>query len=237
MRLSIMQPAYLPWIGYFQRIALSDLHVVLDHVQLDENSKTKFANRNRIRTPQGWTWLTVPLKTKNRFGALEINRLEIDNEQAWAARHASGLRHNYGRTRFFRPLGEALLSNYENPPRLLVEMINPTTSQLLRAFALDVPMRSSSELPVQSKGSSLILEICRIVGATEYISGPFGRDYLDSDAFAREGIKLLFHDYEPAPYPQAFPGFEPYLSALDLICNMGEEGKEFLARGAKLKSE
>jgi len=71
---SINQPAYLPWLGYFNRVANSDLHVVLDHVQYEKNS---FTNRNKIRTAQGFSWLTLPLKTKGKFGNLAINTVEI----------------------------------------------------------------------------------------------------------------------------------------------------------------
>ncbi len=78
MLLSINQPAYLPWPGYFDRIARSDLHVVLDHVQFEKNS---FINRNRILGANGPCWLTVPVRTKGRFGDLQIHEIEIDNTQ------------------------------------------------------------------------------------------------------------------------------------------------------------
>ncbi|HMC74088.1 MAG TPA: WbqC family protein, partial [Terriglobales bacterium] len=81
MIISINQPAYLPWLGYFHRIAVSDMHIVLDSVQFEKNS---FTNRNKARTAQGWCWLTVPVKTAGRFGELNIREVEIDNERPWA---------------------------------------------------------------------------------------------------------------------------------------------------------
>ena len=80
MIVSINQPAYLPWLGYFHRIAISDLHIILDHVQFEKNSYT---NRNKIRTPEGWNWLTVPVVTKNLFGSLPINGLKIAPERVF----------------------------------------------------------------------------------------------------------------------------------------------------------
>ena len=96
---SISQPAYLPWLGYFERIAASDVHVVLDHVQFEKNS---FTNRNKVRTSTGWTWLTVPVQTRGRFGNSAIDRLEIDNSGPWSAKHWATLRQNYVRAPYFR---------------------------------------------------------------------------------------------------------------------------------------
>ena len=83
MIVSIMQPAYIPWLGYFDRIAKSDLHVVLDNVTMDKNSKTKFTNRNKSRTPQGWSWLTVPLKSVSKSNEVVINEIEIASGNNW----------------------------------------------------------------------------------------------------------------------------------------------------------
>ena len=101
MIVSIMQPAYLPWLGYFERIAMSDLHIVLDHVNIDASSKTKFANRNKIRTPEGWSWLTVPLKSKGKHGRLFLHEAEIVTESSWRQKHLGALKANYSRTAYF----------------------------------------------------------------------------------------------------------------------------------------
>lgn len=98
MIVSVNQPAYLPWPGYFHRIAVSDTHVVLDHVQFEKNSVT---NRNKVRTATGWSWLTVPLRTKGRFGDLAIRSVEIDNATDWRTRHWKTLRQSYGRAPHF----------------------------------------------------------------------------------------------------------------------------------------
>lgn len=229
-----MQPAYLPWIGYFQRLALSDMCVTLDHVALDKNSKTKFANRNRIRTPEGKTWLTVPLRGKPQAEAADIRHLEIDNGQTWAKKHQNAIKHSYSRAPFYRAYATPILALYDASWPLLIDLASQSTFLLQRAVDLDRPSLCSSTLPLTAGGSDLILEICRHLGASEYVSGPFGRDYLDRDAFARAGIRLLFHEYEPIPYPQTYPGFEPCLSFLDLLFNLGPETPEFLKQGARL---
>src|SRR4051812_8168590 len=98
MVVSINQPAYLPWLGYFDRIARSDLHVVLDDVQFEKNS---FVNRNKVRIKDGWCWLTVPVLTKGRFRDLPINRLEISSDRNWCHKHLETIRMNYARTDYF----------------------------------------------------------------------------------------------------------------------------------------
>ena len=99
MRVSIAQPAYLPWMGYFNRMVQSDAHIALDHVQFEKNS---VINRNKIRTASGWTWLTVPLKTSGKFGSLAIESLEIDNSRPWAKKHWRSMQQSYGKSKFFR---------------------------------------------------------------------------------------------------------------------------------------
>lgn len=98
MIVSINQPAYLPWLGYFHRIAVSDAHIVLDRVQFEKNS---FTNRNKVRTSEGWCWLTVPVKTASKFGDLCIDEIEVANERQWAAKHWQTLRLNYSKAPFF----------------------------------------------------------------------------------------------------------------------------------------
>ncbi len=98
MIVSINQPAYLPWLGYFHRIAISDAHIVLDHVQLEKNS---FTNRNKIRTREGWGWLTVPVQTPGSSAIFPIKEVEIANQKPWAAKHWQTLRLNYSKAPFF----------------------------------------------------------------------------------------------------------------------------------------
>jgi hypothetical protein len=231
MIVSIMQPAYLPWLGYFDRIARSDLHIVLDHVNLDANSKTKFANRNKVRTPQGWGWLTVPLQSKGRHGELFLNQVEVAADTPWRQKHLGALAANYARAPHFAAHREFLAEVYGREWKRLVDLTTATTDYLHRAFGLNCPTRRSSEMGVAGEKDTLILNLCREVGATIYLSGPFGRDYLDAAAFAAAGIELRFHDYPHPEYRQSFPGFEPFMSAVDLLFNHGPASLEILRSG------
>lgn len=238
MIVSIMQPAYLPWLGYFHRILSSDLLIVLDNVQLDTSSKTRFTNRNKVRTREGWTWLTVPLKTKGKYGALEINALETDEAARWREKHGRTLSHCYSRADHFAEHSPFFEAFYGKPWHLLNDAMKESTGYLLkRGFALETPCLYSTDLRIEGQKDDLILNLCMAVKATCYLSGPFGRDYLDAGKFRKAGIELRFHDYQHPQYRQAFPGFEPYMSAVDLLFNLGPDARSVLgARGAGVSS-
>jgi hypothetical protein len=223
-----MQPAYLPWLGYFDRIAKSDLHIVLDDVNLDGSSKTKFANRNKVRTPTEWSWLTVPLQSKGKHGELFLNEVEVSSDAAWQQKHLGGLRSNYARAKHFSAHRAFFEEVYLRDWKRLIELTTVTTDYLRHAFELACPIQHSSQLDVEGEKDALILNLCRDVGATTYISGPFGRDYLDASAFAAAGIELVFHDYPHPTYAQAFEGFQPFMSAVDLLFNHGSASHDLL---------
>jgi hypothetical protein len=232
MIVSIMQPAYLPWLGYFDRIAKSDLHIVLDDVNLDANSKTKFANRNKVRTPTEWSWLTVPLQSKGKHGELFLDAVEISADAPWRQKHLGALKSNYARARHFSAHRAFFEEIYGREWKRLIDLTTVTTDYLRSAFELNCPIQRSSAMGVEGEKDALILNLCRAVGATTYISGPFGRDYLDAAAFATAGIELVFHDYPHPTYAQAFTGFEPFMSAVDLLFNHGPASRGQLCSAA-----
>ncbi len=218
MIVSINQPAYLPWLGYFHRIAVSDAHVVLDHVQFEKNS---FTNRNKIRTQTGWCWLTVPVRTAGKFGELAINEIEISSEKKWAFKHWQSLRLNYSKAPFFEPHAAFFEGIYTRPWQRLSDLMRETTAYLLDAFGIRTRLYFSSQMKVSGKKDELVLNLCRELGATVYLSGPLGRNYLQEDLFRRQGIALRYDDYRHPTYPQVYQGFEASMSALDLLFNAG----------------
>lgn len=231
MKVTIMQPAYLPWLGFFHRITLSDLLIVLDHVEIDRNSKTGFAHRNKVRTRDGWCWLTVPLKTKGKRGQLQINQLEICEDRDWARRHWNTLRHNYAKAAFFSEHRASLEALYERPWRQFIDLARASLDWHLDAFGIRTETLYSSAMNVPGSKDELILNLCREVGADTYISGPLGRQYLQKDAFHQSGIAVLYHDYEHPTYRQMYPGFEPYMAAIDLLLNHGSQSRDILDNG------
>lgn len=225
MIVSINQPAYLPWLGYFHRIAASDVHIVLDHVQFEKNS---FTNRNKIRTQTGWCWLTVPVKTAGKFGNLPINEIEILNEKKWAVKHWQSLRLNYSKAPFFEPHAAFFEDIYSRKWLKLADLTREITNYLLEAFGIARKLRFSSEMKVSGKKDELILNLSREVGATTYLSGPLGRNYLREQLFEEQGIAVRYDDYHHPTYTQAYPGFEPYMAAVDLLFNAGPRSVEIM---------
>ena len=203
MTVSIMQPAYLPWLGYFDRLNQSDIHIVLDHVNLDSNSKTKFANRNKVRTPESWTWLTVPLKSKGKHGNLYLNEAEICDASPWRRKHWQTLKSCYSRSPFFLKHFHFLEQMYQLDWRLLIDLIDKSTSYLKSSLGITCHTIKSSEIGVVGDKSELILNLCKAVGAKKYISGPFGKEYLNHKPFEVAGIELSFHDYNHPEYKAA----------------------------------
>ena len=234
MIVSINQPAYMPWLGYFHRIAMSDLHIVLDHVQFEKNS---FVNRNKIRTATGWSWLTVPVLTKGRFGDLAIDGLRTAGAIDWRRKHWHSLRSSYGRAPYFADHAEFLQEVYAKDWPRLAPLMAEIARYLFAAFGIEREILISAGLNVSGRKQALILNLCREVGADVYLSGPLGRDYIDESGFEAAGIEVRYHDYRHPTYTQVHGGFEPYMAAIDLLFNHGNDSAGILGGGqARLAS-
>lgn len=227
MIVSINQPAYLPWLGYFERILLSDIHIVLDDVQFEKNSMT---NRNRVFTNGQVVTLTIPLKTSGRFGNLAIKDVEIDHSRNWIKKHRKTINQAYAKTPFYTEFMPILddFFNTADQCKFLGECIRKNTETLLDYLGIQKSIIYASEIHYSGKKSDLVLDLCKKFNANTYISGPFGRDYLDINSFRESNIDLLFHDYQHPEYPQKSDHFISHLSVLDLIFNCGKNAVRYL---------
>lgn len=217
MVVTIHQPEHLPWLGFFDKVRQADVFVLLDHVQY---RRRYFQNRNRVRGRDGEVWVTVPVKVKGRYDQ-PINAVEIDGSPRWAEQCWNTLSHCYGRAPFFAghaPFFEAL---YHRPWRRLAELNETLIRYLLDALGIRVEIVRSSALEPTGRKGELMLEICRRLGATAYLSGISGRDYLDRAQFAAAGIELTFQEFHHPVYRQLHEPFIPCLSAVDLLFTHG----------------
>lgn len=233
MIVTIMQPAYLAWPGFYDRIRRADTMVYLDTVDIDKNSKTKFTNRNRIRTKEGWSWLTIPLEKSD---SRKINNLKIKQDSTWKDSHKKSIFLNYKKSIFFEKYWSHIESSYSPDCAYLVDALRSIDVAFLKFLGIERRSLYSSEMNTTCSGSDLILEICLNLGAKTYISGIFGRDYLDMRKFRDNGIDVVFHEYRTPEYPQVFEGFEPNLSVLDLLFNTGDRAVDYLQEGGRLVS-
>lgn len=229
---SIHQPAYLPWLGYFDKIKRADKFIYLDTVQFQKNS---FQNRNKIRTPQGSIWLTVPVRTSGALYDTALKDVSIDNTTAWQRKHLGGIQANYARARCFDGIIERIRPFYVREWGHLSYLCFEMLSLFLKLLDIRTPVVKASNLHATTgRKSDLILELCRLAGATHYLSGSLGRDYLDVAAFSAAGISVEFQDYAHPTYTQAFPGFLPYMGVIDLLMCETAPGNVIWARDRQL---
>ena len=229
MIVAIHQPHFLPWLGYLHRMAQADLFVLLDHVQFERRN---YQNRTMIRMNGEPRWLTVPVlqrSQKERILDKEVDN-RPDGSKAWGASHFATLRHAYGRAPFFAEYAGAFEALFARPWQRLVDLDQASLDLLREAFGIRTALARSSELAVEGARGDLILSICRAVGARTLLAGLGGsRGYLDTQAFARAGMEIRYHDFVHPEYPQC--GAAPFsrgLSAIDLLFNAGPASRELL---------
>lgn len=224
MRIGIHQPMYLPWLGLFDRIYRCDLFVLLDSVPY---SKNYFLNRNKIKTANGWTWLTIPVSFTGNSAKL-INEIEIDNRSDWRKKHWLSIYYAYKKSRYFDRYSEIFEHFYKQEWQYLVEASSQMFFSLLNTLKIKTPIRMASALGVEGKKEELVLNICQSVQASEYLSGPDGRNYLNPELWQEHKVKIEFHDYLHPQYPQLHGDFLPYMSVIDLLFNCGPESLTIL---------
>lgn len=225
----VLQPGYLPWLGFFEQMHVADEFVFLDDVQFDKHG---WRNRNRIKGPGGAQWLTVPVRTGGR-GQQCIHDVQIDPTRSrWAEKHVQALRTCYAPCPYFDwlfpELAELLTSGWSR----LVDLDLAAVELLCGKLKLRRSVHRSSELELSGDRSGRLVEICRRLGCGAYYSGSAARDYLDLSLFAAAGIEVRFQDYAHPCYPQRFGEFISHLSVVDLLFNVGPRSLEFITVGA-----
>jgi len=231
MRIAIAQPTYLPWLGYLDLIDQVDAFVLLDHVQFEKQS---WQHRNRIKTPTGLQWLTVPVIFRGRFGQ-SICEVEI-RDCEFRRKHLRSIDVNYRRAPFFGDYFEELSERLRCPQGAhLVDLNVQLIEWFMRRLEIQTPLFFSSQLNVAGTRTQLLANICSSLGATTYVS-PIG-----SAAYLLREIKLLtigsievrFHHYQHPEYRQMFPPFIPYASILDLLFNEGGRALDVIRSGRR----
>jgi hypothetical protein len=225
---TIHQPEFLPWLGLIDKLRQSDVVVILDSVQFRKNY---FQNRNRIRTSDGFTWLTVPVLTKHRSGQT-IHDVTIRDDQAWRRKHRESMLQSYRRATFLDEHLPALLAIYEAAGSSLVELNEAIIHWLAGAFGLSCQFVRSSSLDVGGRKTDLLFSICRELGASVYLSGPSGREYLEENRFTEAGVSVRYADFRHPVYRQCYEPFVPMMSAVDLLFTHGPQSSAILRSAA-----
>jgi len=225
--IGMLQPGYVPWLGFFEQIYRVDLFVILDDVQYTKGS---WRNRHRIRTRRNWCWLTVPIYQKARFGQL-IKDAEIDSTKNWAKKHWYCLRENYYHSEywdFYSPFFKDIytikwhsLINFDMEIlHFLIEVLGIKT-KIIKASSLCLNEKYKKKYPKEGNATERNIFYLKELGADRFYEGAMGRDFLDQKRFEEADIQLIYQNYQHPTYTQRFEPFIPYLSTIDLLFNYG----------------
>jgi hypothetical protein len=231
MIVSVHQPQYIPWLGFFDKITKSDYFVFLDNVQYKER---EYQNRNKIRTQMGSIWLSVPVISKGQ-GRQVIRDVLIDNEVDWRKQHLRSLETWYAKAEYFKVYHKFFQETYSKDWEKLSELNINIISFFLKELGINTKIVFETALGISSAKTDRIVDICNKLNADTYLSGAGGRDYLEEGKFTASGIKLLYQDFSHPKYRQQFMAndedFIPYLSTVDLLFNEGHKSIEILKLG------
>jgi len=229
-KIAILQSNYIPWKGYFDLINMVDEFILYDDVKY---SRGDWRNRNKIKTPQGLKWLTIPVEVKGKYFQ-KINETKI-SEKGWGKKHWNSIKQNYSKAKYFKEYKDIFEDLFLNCNEVYLSQINFKFINVINEIlGIKTKIRWSSEFDLVDGKSERLLGICKDCNADIYLSGPAAKGYLDEELFKREGIKVEWMDYNGYPeYEQLYPPFEHGVTILDLIFNEGNNATKFM-KGFKL---
>lgn len=224
-RIAIVQSNYIPWKGYFDMLAAVDEFILYDDMQY---TRRDWRNRNQIKTPQGVQWLTVPVLVKGRY-LQTIRETRIDGTD-WAAHHWRSLVQNYRSAPHFAEISRWLEPIYLGPPVERLSQLNRTFIESICSFlGITTSITNSWDYQLSDGRSERLADLCTQAGATEYVSGPAARDYIDEQVFRDRDIQLTWFDYTGYPeYPQLWGPFVHGVTILDLLFNCGKDAHRYM---------
>lgn len=227
MRVAIHQPNFFPWLGLFQKIFLSEKFIFFDHVQA--MGGRSWLSRNKILVNGKNVWLTMPVRKAGRFGQ-RINEVEISYETNFLSKHLQTIELNYKKTKFFNEFFPKLVDIYESKPRYICDFNSRFIIEVCNFLELNCSFVSSNALLKANpyldnlSGNCLILEICRLVEADEYVSGTGCLDFIEPVSFKEKGIKFSFQEFvHPTYLQQKTIEFTSKLSILDALFCVGRD--------------
>lgn len=231
--LGSLQPCFIPWLGYFEQIAIVDNFILLDTVQY---TKADWRNRNRIKTANGPCWLTVPVQ-RHSLNA-KLYDITIDYSRDWVRKLLMTIEQSYAKCRYFEPVYSQLADVLIERPVSLVQLNLKLITIICQHLSIDTPIhlaskiQSTAELDIAniSDPNSRLIAFCQYFGAVKFYEGASGRNYLDVDAFQSKGIDVIFQDYKHPTYHQRFAPFISHLSVIDLIMNEGPNSAELVRK-------
>ncbi|MBL7191535.1 WbqC family protein [bacterium] len=222
---AIIQSFYIPWKGYFDIINSVDEFILFDDMQYPRRF---WVNRNRIKTPEGFKWLSIPVKVKGKFHQ-PIKDVKIDYP-GWNMKHWETIKRDYSKAPCFKHYSDIFEELYLGCEEEYISRINYRfISKICELLGIKTKISWSMDYNLVEGKTERLVELCRQAGADEYISGPAAKAYIEKEKFKRAGIKLTYFDYSGyEEYTQLYPPFIHEVSVIDLIFNTGDYAKYYL---------
>jgi hypothetical protein len=224
-KIIITQSNYIPWKGYFDSIKLVDEVILYDDMQY---TKRDWRNRNKIKTPKGPEWMSIPVEVKGKyFQAIKDTKVSDSN---WNKKHWDLIKENYSKADSFLDNKEFFENLYLNCNEDYLSLIN---YRFLRAISdylgINTPIIFSMDFDLIEGKTERLIDLCKKVGGTDYYTGPAAKNYMDEDLFAQENINVHYLDYSCYPvYKQLNGDFTHEVSIIDLILNEGENASLYM---------
>lgn len=224
-RVAIVQSNYIPWKGYFDLIRWADEFILFDDMQY---TRRDWRNRNRIKTPSGARWLTIPVEIKGKY--FQTIKDTVVSDKEWNRRHWRIIIQNYSKARYFKDYKDCFEELYLGATDRFLSQINYRfLAAICQLLGITTKLSWSWDYKLIEGKTERLISLCQQAGATEYLSGPTAKGYISEELFSYNGIKLRYMDYSSHPeYDQLFPPFEHYVSIVDLILNEGPNAPKYL---------
>ena len=222
--IGILQPGYLPWLGFFEQISRCDLFILYDDVQYEKGS---WRNRNRIKTANGCQWLTVPVLLKGKQFPL-IKDVQINKSQSWQKKHIKAIAQNYSKAKYYQRYSASLFEILEQNWAYLVDLDIKLIYWLKDQLCIATPIVRSSDLKVAGHHTQRLINIIKNVQGNYFYEGQAGKNYIDPFLFEAAGLAVIFQDYQHPTYHQLYGDFVSHLSIIDLLFNCGPDSLQIL---------
>ena len=227
----IHQPDFMPYAGFFDRLHQADIYVVLDNVQYVRGCKDQWTNRDRIKTRNGASWITVNVK-KRPLGTL-ISEVELTEEHDWRSKCKNAVWNNYKDAPFFNQVFPDIERMFDYPCVRLMDFNLNAIKKLNDMLGIEVEMICASDLKPEGHSNEVLVSIMKKLGQKRYLSGTGARDYFDENVYRENSIDVIWQEFEHPVYRQQFGEFIPYLSIIDMLLNCGIEQTRQIIRGER----
>lgn len=226
----IHQPDFMPYIGFFERLLMADIYVVLDNVQYVRGNQDHWTNRDKIKTQKGERWITVSVQKKPR--ETKINEILLSENCEWREKCKNILKENYSKAKYYDELMPYVERMFGYQCAYLMDFNLNIINIINKLLDINVEIIFASIIKAHGCKDELLIDIMKRIGQTQYLSGTGARAYCNEKIYEQNGIRILWQDFEHPVYPQQFGEFIPYLSIIDLLYNCGiEDSRRIIRKG------